>query len=195
MARISPLPNSELGPLGERFDQMAKANGYVPNSLPTMARVPGLAEAFGQLAAAVMSNPKLPASLLHMTAHIASTAAGCRYCQAHSAHNAEHAGVSKEKLGELWSWETSEHFDESERAALRLAFHAASVPNAVTDELIDEVRAHFDDDQITGLVAVVSMFGFLNRWNDTMATDLEDTPHDFAHAVLTAQGWDAGAHR
>lgn len=189
MARIEPLPTNELGALNNALEAMISANGYAPNSLPTMARVPGLAEAFGGMAKAAMGNPKLPAGLAHMVAHIASTTAGCRYCAAHSAHNAEHAGVSEEKLAELWVWETSDHFDEAERAALRLAFNAASVPNTVTDESIDDLRNHFDDDQISGIVAVISLFGFLNRWNDTMATDLEDQPNEFAKAVLSPQGW------
>ncbi len=189
MARISPLPTSELGPLNAVLETMIANNGYAPNSIPTMARVPGLAPAFGEMAKVVLANPKLPVGLSSMVAHIASTTAGCRYCSAHSAHNAEHAGVSAEKLADLWLWETSEHFDEAERSALRLAFHGASVPNTVTDELIDDMREHFDDDQIAGVVAVISLFGFLNRWNDTMATDLEDKPNEFAEAVLRPQGW------
>lgn len=189
MARISPLPSTELGALNEALNAMVAANGYAPNSLPTMARVPGLAEAFGAIAKSVMGNPNLPGPLLQMVAHIASTTAGCRYCAAHTAHNAEHMGVSEAKLADLWVWETSEHFDDAERAALRLAFHSASVPNTVTDELIAELRGHYDDDQIAGLVAVISLFGFLNRWNDTMSTDLEDQPNEFAEAVLSAQGW------
>ena len=102
MARIEPLPTNELGALNNALEAMISANGYAPNSLPTMARVPGLAEAFGGMAKAAMGNPKLPAGLAHMVAHIASTTAGCRYCAAHSAHNAEHAGVSEEKLAELF---------------------------------------------------------------------------------------------
>jgi hypothetical protein len=38
------------------------------------------------------------------------------------------------------------------------------------------------------------MFGFLNRWNDTFATPLEDEPLHFGETHLTAQGWDAGKH-
>lgn len=189
MARISPLPSSELGALNAQLEAMIDASGYAPNSLPTMARVPGLAEAFGAMAKAVLGNPEVPTDLLQMVAHIASTTAGCRYCSAHTAHNAEKLGVSEEKLADLWVWKTSDHFDASEKAALQLAFDSASVPNTVTDEQVDGLREHFTDDQIAGLVAVISLFGFLNRWNDTMATDLEDKPNNFAQEVLAAQGW------
>ncbi|MEM9894102.1 MAG: carboxymuconolactone decarboxylase family protein, partial [Actinomycetota bacterium] len=120
---------------------------------------------------------------------------GCRYCQAHTAHTAKNLGIGEEKLADLWQWETSPHFDAAERAALTLALNAASVPNTATDEHIEELRRHFDDDQILGLVATISLFGFLNRWNDTLATDLEDTPAAFAREVLASGGWVADKHR
>jgi len=127
-----------------------------------------------------------------MVAQIASTAAGCRYCQAHTAGGAAGMGVSEEKLAELWTWKTSDHFDAAERAALDMAFDAAMVPNAVTNEHFVELSKHFDDDQIAGLVAVVSYFGFLNRWNDTIATDLEAGAAAEAEHLLANAGWNPG---
>ena len=69
-----------------------------------------------------------------------------------------------------------------------------SIPNAVTDADFDACRRYFTDDQITAIVAVCALFGFLNRWNDTMATTLEDTPHEVANRVLAPQGWNPGRH-
>lgn len=86
-------------------------------------------------------------------------------------------------------------FDEAERAALGLAFRSGQHPNAVTDEDMEACRVHFTDEQITAIVAVCSLFGFLNRWNDTMATTLEDVPRDAADRVLAGQGWTIGKHR
>lgn len=170
------------------------AMGFVPNSMFTMARVPGLLPAFQQLGVAVLGNGLVPPALNQMVAQVASTAAGCRYCQAHTAHSAERFGVSEEKLADLWTFETSEHFDEAERAALRLALHAASIPNVVDDTDMAACREFFSDDQIAALVATISFFGYLNRWNDTMATDLEASPLAFGGRVLADQGWTAGKH-
>ena len=97
-------------------------------------------------------------------------------------------------LAELWSFETSDRFDAGERAALRFAFHAGQHPNAVGDDDLAACREHFDDAQITAIVAVCALFGFLNRWNDTMATTLEDVPRLLADRVLAPQGWDLGRH-
>ena len=57
-----------------------------------------------------------------------------------------------------------------------------------------ELRKHWSDEQVVEIVAVIAMFGFLNRWNDTFATPLEDAPLHFGETHLTAQGWDAGKH-
>lgn len=194
MPRISPLAPEDVQHLADQMEGTKAILGFVPNSMPTMARVPGLAEAFSGLGAAVFLNSGLPPTLLQMVAQIASTASGCRYCQAHTAASAHKLGVSEEKLADLWLWETSEHFDDAERAALTLAFNAASVPNSATDENFVELRKHFTDNEIAGIVAAISLFGFLNRWNDTIATELEAEPLEFAGRTLAAGGWEAGQH-
>lgn len=194
MPRIAPLPPDELQHLQDQLDASALVLGFVPNSAPTMARVPGLLEGFQQMGAAVFLNSGVDPALLQMVAQIASSAAGCRYCQAHTAGGAHRLGVSEEKLADLWLFETSEHFDAAERAALRLALHGGSTPNTTTDEHVDDLRHHFEDDQIAGIVGVIALFGFLNRWNDTMATELEDEALDFAGRVLAPAGWEPGRH-
>ena len=61
-------------------------------------------------------------------------------------------------------------------------------------EHFDALRRHFDEPQIVELVAVCALFGFLNRWNDTMSTELEGIPRSFATAHLRAAGWQVGKH-
>jgi len=38
------------------------------------------------------------------------------------------------------------------------------------------------------------MFGVFNRWNDSMATPLEDEPIARAGALLADSGWNVGKH-
>ena len=164
--------------------------GFVPSSLRAMARVPGLLDAFTALVGGrVPERPAARARPSRWSRYVASAAAGCRYCQAHTVAHAEHLGVDPDKLAELWAFETSHHYDDAERAALRLALHAGQHPNAVTDADFDDCRRHYTDDQITAIVAVCALFGFLNRWNDTMATTLEAAPTATAQRLLAPQGW------
>ncbi|MEM7340086.1 MAG: carboxymuconolactone decarboxylase family protein [Actinomycetota bacterium] len=194
MARIEPLPREAVAEHEDRLALVEQMMGFVPNSMFTMARVPGLLPAFQGLAATVLWNDVIPNDLKQMIALMASAGGGCRYCQAHTGHTAERLGVPEPKLAEIWSFETSDHFSDAERTALRLAFHAGQVPNAATDEDFDAVRQHWTDDQAAAIVAVISLFGYLNRWNDTMATTLEEAPTRFGEHTLAASGWDAGKH-
>jgi AhpD family alkylhydroperoxidase len=194
MARIKPIPRPELAEYEQGFAAIEAFMGFVPTSLFAMARVPHLLDGFTPLAGTIFLNDLLPVELKQLIGNVVSAAAGCRYCQAHTAAHAAHLGVDPTKLAELWSFETSHYFDDAERAALRLALHAGQHPNTVTDTDFDECRRYYTDDQITAIVAVCALFGFLNRWNDTMATTLEPTPHAVANQVLAPQGWAPGKH-
>ena len=194
MAHIDPLAREDLAEHEAGFAMVEQMMGFVPNSMFTMARVPGLLPALQGLASAVLGDPIIPRDLAQMVAMMVSVGAGCRYCQAHTGHTAEHMGIAPEKLQAIWHFETSDLFTEKERTALRIAFHAGQQPNSVTSEHFDDARAFFSDDELTAIVAVASFFGFLNRWNDTMATSLEASPKHFGETVIAANGWEAGKH-
>ena len=104
------------------------------------------------------------------------------------------AGASEEKIQAAFEFESSDLFSEAERAALRVALHAGMNPNAVEPAHMETLQQHFSDKQCVEVVAVISLFGFLNRWNDTMATTLEDSPRTFASDKLAQSGWDVSKH-
>lgn len=64
----------------------------------------------------------------------------------------------------------------------------------MTGEHFADLRCHYTDDQIVEMVAAISLFGFWNRWNDTMATDLEQPVHRVAEVILAGRGWTPGHH-
>ena len=129
-----------------------------------------------------------------MVSKIASKAAGCSYCIAHTGHGSHNVGIPTVKEAALWEYESSTLFSDAKRAALRVAQGSAQVPNAVTDDDFVELKKHFSDEQIIEIVAVASMFGFFNRWNETMATELESSPLKFAQEELAPNGWAIGKH-
>lgn len=193
-SRITPPPASTLDAHAPILEAYERILGFVPETSLTMARVPGLLESYAALAVTVVGNGLITQELAQLVANVTSAASGCRYCQAHTIAHAEHLGVSPDRLGDLWSFETSGSFDEAERVALRLAFHAGQHPNGVTDDDVEACREHFDDDQVAAILAVCALFGFLNRWNDSLATELERVPFVAAERHLAPQGWSAGKH-
>ena len=196
MAHIEPLSEDQLPDQLKLLLEMARAGmGFLPNSIPTMAHWPELVSAFAPMAATVLRSGELDVGLKQMIAAVVSGAAGCRYCQAHTTHSAVHAGgVSEKKIAQVWSYQQSDLFSKAEQAALDLALAAGQVPNAVTEVHFTALKAHYSDRQIVEIVAVISLFGFLNRWNDTMATTLEEAPTAFAKAAFAASDWEAGKH-
>ncbi len=194
MPNVAPLTRAELTEFEPVFAAIEGVMGFVPNSLLTLGRTPEILRGFGALSSSILASGRIAPELRQLVAFVASTAAGCRYCQAHTSHGAERVGVSDEKLRDAFLFETSPLFDEAERAALRLARDAALQPNATTPAHFEALRRHFDEREIVELVAIVSLFGWLNRWNDTMATELEAPAVAFADRVLSDRGWSAGKH-
>ncbi len=192
MTLVPPLSREELPEMEPLFNMVEASMGFVPTSMLTMAHWPELLQTFGAFAGNVLNNGEVDPGLKQLIAFVISNAAGCRYCQAHTSHSAAKRGVSTEKINAAFEFETSELFDDAERAALRVALHAGMVPNAVEQEHMAELNQHYSPRQSVEIVAVISLFGYLNRWNDTMASTLEDTPVSFATENIPT--WEVGKH-
>ena len=177
MSRLTPLSLQQLDPDTRTMIENAETlMGFVPNDALVMARHPALTKAMWGLVAAVYGPGQVDNGLKRLIGEAASKAAGCFYCSAHAAHGAREQGVAQDKIDAVWSFEDSPLFTDGERAAINLAMKAGVVPNETTDEDFDRLKAHFSEDEITEIVAVIAMFGFLNRWNSTLDTALEPVP-------------------
>ena len=193
--RIAPLPSEHTPELKDAFDSMKKNLGFVPNSMLILQRKPKIARALAQLTASIWEpGGEVERGFKRLVAHVASRTAGCQYCMAHTAGGALHFGIEEEKLAAVWDFRTSALFTEAERVALDFAIAAASVPNGVTDEMFAAMRRHWSETQIVEIVAVIATFGFLNRWNDTLGTPLEEEPMGIGERFLAPHGWSAGKH-
>jgi uncharacterized peroxidase-related enzyme len=195
MSRIKPLDRQDVPELEPFLSVTEKRMGFLPNSQLILSRKPKILQAFRQLGQAVNdpSNKTSP-QLRALVSHMASKSVGCQYCIAHTGAAAHNADVEDQKIATIAQFETSSLFNDAERDAIRFAQHAAAVPNTATDEDFARLRKHFGDEEIVELLAVVAYFGFLNRWNDTLATELESPPLNFAQCTLSGTGWSAGKH-
>ena len=234
--RLAPLPPSPE--LQEEFEAARKRLGFVPNSMLIMQRKPKLVKAWRRLTEALADeDSKVDFGLKRLIAHMASRAAGCQYCMAHTAGIAKARSEYEQKVAAIWEYQTSPLFSEAERVtldfalatgasipiesreadevltvtgrddygqaikvglaphgALDFALAAGSVPNAVTDEMFAAMRKYWSEEQMVEIVGVIATFGFLNRWNDTMATPLEEEPVEVGETYLARGGWSAGKH-
>lgn len=195
MALVEPLPSDadeEVKELAKFFNETL---GFCPNSVLTMQRRPQIAKSFIALNKSVMENHgRVTSALKRLVGYVSSHATGCIYCQAHTIRAAERYGAEQTQMENIWEYASHPAFSDAERAALDLAVAASTVPNGVGDELKARLHEHWDDGEIVEILGVIALFGFLNRWNDSMGTTLEDGAEESGLKWLSSTGWQRGKH-
>ena len=68
------------------------------------------------------------------------------------------------------------------------------MPNGVDADIQSRLHEYWNDDEIVELLGVISLFGYLNRWNDSMATTLEEGAIASGESLLAHQGWRVEKH-
>jgi uncharacterized peroxidase-related enzyme len=196
MTRIAPLRPEALSPqMREELAFAQELMGFSPNDVLTMARWPAFLAAVKQVVAVVYAPGALEPMLKRLMATVVSAAAGCRYCQAHTAFGALRLpGADAAKLAAVWEYESSPLFSPAEKVALDFARAAGLQPSAVTDQHFAALRQHHDETAILEMMGVVALFGLLNRWNDSVATELEGAPRRFAEQNIAGTHWTLGRH-
>ena len=195
MQLVTPLdPNHDLETkkLAEFFNETL---GFCPNSVLTMQHRPAISKAFINLNMAVMeNNGRVTSALKRMIGWISSNAAGCRYCQAHTIRAAERYGADQEQLDNIWEYKTHPSFNDAERIALDFSLAASQIPNAVNDTIKTELYKYWNEGEIVEMLGVISLFGYLNRWNDSMGTVVEQGAIESAEKYLGKHDWNVGKH-
>ncbi len=193
---VMPLDRNATEEAAEMAKFYEETLGFTPNSLFTMMHRPRIATAFLEMNQAVMENKgRVTSSFKREIAYLSSMTAGCRYCEAHAIRAADRYGSEQNRLENIWDYKTSELFSEGERAAFDLAIASSSVPNAVDDDISERLRANWDSGEIVEILGVIALFGYLNRWNDSMGTQLEEPAADDGSSLLGKVGWTRGKHQ
>jgi len=195
MPLVTPLAADKDKDVAELARFFNETLGFCPNSVLTMQRRPAIAKAFINLNMAVMANDgRVTAEQKRLIGYITSANTGCRYCEAHTILAAERYGGTEERLANIWSFRESELYSAGEKAAFEFALAASSVPNAVDEKISTELNKYWDEGEIVEILGVVSLFGYLNRWNDSMGTTMETGAVDAGERLLSESTWTRGKH-
>lgn len=195
MPLVRPLAADHDQDVAELATFFNETLGFCPNSVLTMQRRPAIAKAFIELNKAVMANQgRVTSEQKRLIGYLTSANTGCRYCQAHTILAAHRYGGSDARLENIWSFRDSDLYSPAEKAAFEFALAASSVPNAVDQSIQDQLHQHWDDGEIVEMLGVIALFGYLNRWNDSMGTTLEEGAEDAGKRWLGATGWQRGKH-
>lgn len=189
---LNELSDTKTKKLAEFFNETL---GFCPNSVLTMQKKPKLAQAFINLNKAIMeNNGSLTSEFKRLIAFVSSSAAGCRYCQAHTSLAAKRYGASDERLKEVWDYENSDLFSKKEKIALKFAHLNSLNPIHENNQLSKMLLNEWSENDVIEIIGVISLFGFLNRWNDIMGTRLEEIALQHSESYLSSFGWKSGKH-
>jgi uncharacterized peroxidase-related enzyme len=195
MPLVAPRPadhDHEVAELARFFNETL---GFCPNSVLTMQHRPAIAKAFIGLNKAVMENHgRVTHHFKRLIGYVSSLTAGCQYCQAHTIRAAERYGAEESQLLHIWEYKTHPAFSAAERAALDFAVAASTLPNSVDEDISTTLQAHWDEGEIVEILGVIALFGYLNRWNDSMGTSLEAPANESGTQWLGQRGWTSGKH-
>lgn len=190
---LDPNHDPQTKKLAEFFNETL---GFCPNSVLTMQHRPAISKAFINLNKAVMTNEgRVTSALKRMIAWVSSNASGCRYCQAHAIRAAERYGAEQDQLNNIWEYRTHAAFSEAERAALDFSLAASQIPNAVDEKIKEQLYKYWNEGEIVEMLGVISLFGYLNRWNDSMGTTIENGAVESGELYLGKYGWEKGKHK
>lgn len=114
----------------------------------------------------VVQQSPLPKSTQELVSLRASQINGCGHCIDMHVKEAAAAGETAVRLHLVAAWRESTVFTEEERAALAFAEEGTRLADAhqgVSDETWDQVRKHYDDDQLAALISLVALINAANR--------------------------------
>ena len=189
---VHPLKSDDKE-LNKLIDFYNETLGFCPNSIKTMFMRPPIAYAFINLNKAVMENKgNVTSKIKRLIGYLTSTVTGCNYCRAHTIRAAERYGSNLYQLNEIWDFRKSKRFNKKEKAAFEFAIAASSIPNKVDEQISSELKKYWDDGEIVEILGVISLFGFLNRWNDSMGTPIEDGALESGKAYI--KDWHPDKH-
>ncbi|MCX5042111.1 carboxymuconolactone decarboxylase family protein [Aldersonia sp. NBC_00410] len=124
-------------------------------------------------ASRVIVDSSLPQATAHLVELRASQINGCGFCTDMHSKDATAAGETSVRLNLVAAWREATVFTEAERAALALAEEGTRLADAATGvsgDTWDQVRKHYDDEQIGALVSLLALINAYNRLNVIAAT-------------------------
>jgi AhpD family alkylhydroperoxidase len=98
---------------------------------------------------------------------------GCEWCLDFGSKLAHDSGVPETKLRELSLWRTSEQFSDVERLVLEYTEAMTRTPAEVSDELFEQLRAHFDERQMVELTMAIAFENLASRNNWALGIESE----------------------
>jgi len=110
-----------------------------------------------------LAKSSIERKLLHLIKFRVSQINGCAYCLDMHSKDLRHEGETEQRLYTLDAWRETPFFTDRERAALAWAEAVTLITEGhVPDELYEETRKHFNEQELIDLTLAVTT---INSWN------------------------------
>ena len=162
--RIQGAPES--GPIRRIAYRMTRRRlGRVPEPVAVAARHTAIFAGMGAFETALERANKVSHRHKALGELRAAMVVGCEFCVDIGSMIARESGLSDDELKDLVDWEASERLDEKDKLVLAYADAISSTPVEVSDELFEQLRAHFDEQQLVELTAAIAWENWRGRFN------------------------------
>ena len=164
--RITGVPDSSRNPFVRgAFRSARKRGGEVLDPLRIFAHHPTLLAGYGAFELATERATRVPERLKHLAELRAAMICGCEWCLDFGSSKSAALGVSEEDLRALPLYAGSDRFDETERLVLDYATGMSRSPVDVSDALLADLRARFDEPQLVELTSIIALENYRARFN------------------------------
>lgn len=174
MARVRDIEADELdAEARDVYERYARDYGPFLNQVRVFAhRPPALKHIMGLLLD-FADEVVLDKRYLEIALVTVSTLNACRYCVAHHAPRAISHGLAADAVENILEKEV-ESFDQVDYLVRDYAVAVTNDWNRVRDQMFEQLREHFSEEQIVELTLRISLCGFFNRFNDVLQIEMEN---------------------
>jgi alkylhydroperoxidase family enzyme len=175
MARV-PYPTRDEYPSAylAAYDRMLRERGDPAlHIFAALANIPNLLDPLLTFTSEMKTGAVIEARLRELAIMTVALATGATYEFDHHWNSALDAGLRREQLEQLADAETSDAFDESERAIVRYA-REATLSLKVSEETWASLRRHFSMRETMDVVMAVAWYNAVARMLIPMEIDTED---------------------
>ncbi len=171
MPATAPLDRPQTSDdLDDVLDRAEAYFGHLPNLVRVLASNPAMCRTVTDFLIQSLGPGRLDWGFKELVILKTLRATGSHYSYGAHERIAAELGVSTDKIGDVANsiWQTSDHFPDGERAVFALVEQIDEDANDVSDELWDELRAHWDDGQLLEANAVITTFLMIGRVGDAL---------------------------
>lgn len=174
MARIPLLEKHQADPVMHPFYQISESGGFpAVNIFKALAHSPNLGRAFLRTGTAVLGQADLSPILRELAILRVGHVNRAHYEWTHHVLLGQSVGLTMEKINAAKDWQTSDLFDETEKAVLAYTDEVNENIRAA-DETFNQVTRLLGEQQVVELTVTIAYYGAISRVLESLGIELED---------------------